>query len=318
MNVFYDIYCRAYYRRWTFLQIILGFLKVAARKLSCFQTFFENCYANYTYNRLVELDVDGVGNYLKISKISNKKTKYEIKLTPLNTIGDKRIVHAIIEDIFHSYMYLNDDYSKSAWKKMDKYLGEGPYEYEDERHKVRLIPGDVVIDAGAWIGDFSAFAAYKGTVVYAFEPTINTYNLLCNTAKLNEGLSGKIIPVQAGLSDSYANVKFCNSKTNSGANRIAFDDASTENSETVQLFTLDEFIEQNNIEKVDFIKADIEGNERNLLQGARNTIRKFSPKIAICTYHLPDDPLILESIIKEINPNYVITHTKAKLFASIH
>jgi hypothetical protein len=69
------------------------------------------------------------------------------------------------------------------------------------------------------------------------------------------------------------------------------------------------------LSQVDFIKSDIEGYERNLLLGAKNTLKKFAPKLAICTYHLPDDPQVLESIIKDANPDYKVVHLRHKLFA---
>jgi FkbM family methyltransferase len=312
----FDIWCRFYYRHWTFQQVLLGCLAVVSQKFSCFHTFFQNCYANYAYKRL--LVQENNKEYLKIGE--GARGKHEIKLSPLHTVQEKEIIRSFLDDTFYSHLYLNDNYSKLVWQKMDRFLWEGPYEYEDEHHKVRLCSGDVVIDVGAWIGDFSALAAYKGATVYAFEPTKQSYELLCKTAELNKDLSGKIIPVCMGLGDTCGEAFFCQIDGNSGFNKIVTDYNNSAQVETtsILLTALDEWVEKNNIERVDFIKADIEGYERNLLWGAKNTIRKFSPKIAICTYHLPDDPEVLESIIKEINPNYIVSHTKAKLFASVN
>ena len=53
--------------------------------------------------------------------------------------------------------------------------------------------------------------------------------------------------------------------------------------------TIDKLVEELGIERVDFIKADIEGEELNMLKGARKTIEKFKPKLAICVYHRPQD-----------------------------
>ena len=93
---------------------------------------------------------------------------------------------------------------------------------------------------------------------------------------------------------------------------------STDNSAIkVKCCTIDNFVKENNIKKVDFIKADIEGAERNMLIGARQTLQKHQPNISICTYHLDDDPEVLENIIISTNSNYVVQQRSKKLFASI-
>ncbi len=70
--------------------------------------------------------------------------------------------------------------------------------------------------------------------------------------------------------------------------------------------TLDNFVLENKIERVDFIKADIEGAERLMLKGAEQTIRKFKPSIAIRIYYLPDDPEVIEAMLKDFVPEYRI------------
>jgi tRNA/tmRNA/rRNA uracil-C5-methylase (TrmA/RlmC/RlmD family) len=79
---------------------------------------------------------------------------------------------------------LNDKYDKNTVKCLE-YLAECPYGYNDGNFNVTVEKNDVVIDAGAWIGDFSAYAASKKATVYAFEPVNETFQLLKETAMLN-------------------------------------------------------------------------------------------------------------------------------------
>jgi len=54
----------------------------------------------------------------------------------------------------------------------------------------------------------------------------------------------------------------------------------------VRTTTLDNYIRERKIEKVDFIKIDAEGAEREIIKGAEKTIREFKPRMAIAAYHL--------------------------------
>jgi hypothetical protein len=106
---------------------------------------------------------------------------------------------------------------------------------------------------------------------------------------------------------------------NSGANTVIKDRIESNNTyEKIKLTTLDNFVHEQNLGKVDFIKADIEGAERDMLKGAGGVLKEFAPKLALCTYHLPDDPEMLESLIKDANPNYRVVHISKKLFAAVN
>ena len=47
------------------------------------------------------------------------------------------------------------------------------------------------------------------------------------------------------------------------------------------------------------------------------TLKEFGPKLSICTYHYPEDKELLESIILEANPNYIVEHHWRKLYAYV-
>ena len=190
---------------------------------------------------------------------------------------------------------------------------EGPYEIG----KVRLKKDDIVFDCGANMGLFSALASVKGCKVYAFEPMeyiINTY--LSKTAAWNKNIT--ICPY--ALSDKKQFLSFGLNDENIGASTKMSSQKKESKQyqyQQVQAITIDEFVIENKLDRVDFIKADIEGAERYMLEGGRNTIRQFSPKISICTYHLPDDPKVLREKLLDIQPKYKITEKYKKMYAYV-
>ena len=200
-------------------------------------------------------------------------------------------------DLFLPYFF--DDYSM---------VDEGPYHQFDDREDGT----NVVIDCGANVGVFSAAEAAKGHKVYAFEPVMKTRTIL---EKVANKYSNIVIENYA-LSDKSGKVTMMASD-NLGQNKIVEEKNVTECVESVPCITLDEFVEKNGIKRVDYIKADIEGAERYMLKGAKKVLERFAPRLSICTYHLDDDPIVLERIIKEENPNYTVVHEYKKLYAYV-
>lgn len=254
--------------------------------------------------------------------ISTLKKKYFI-----NDIWkfNKVVLPKIPEDQYYSLynVYLdslfihtihNDRIDERFIRGIDQVLPDGPYFFKDNHVNVTISQNDVIIDAGAWIGDFSALASIQGSIVYAFEPSSSNYDLLCQTSLLNKN----IIPVKLGLGNCIeqlnltTNFDLSNSILNNSNNVLQ-----KNNTEVIDITTLDDYVRKNNLTSVDFIKSDIEGYERYLLEGAVETLSKFAPKLSICTYHLPDDKKVLTDIILKANPKYKISYLSNKLFASI-
>jgi FkbM family methyltransferase len=190
---------------------------------------------------------------------------------------------------------------------------EGPYENE----YVRLRKGDIVIDAGANLGLFSLYCSQKEVKkVYAFEPQKEVINLLKKNILLNnEKELVEIVPY--GLSDRNEEYLLSHSGTGHSAGSIVIKRNDENDTEKVSCTTLDYWVRDRGISKIDFIKANIEGAERQMLIGAIEILGKFAPRLAICTYHLPDDPLVLKNTILKANPNYRIFQTTHKLFAYV-
>lgn len=188
---------------------------------------------------------------------------------------------------------------------------DSPYEIG----KVRLEPEDVVMDCGANVGLFSALAASLGCKVFSFEPV---KHIAAITEQVADLYPERIFVINKALSDKVGNVFFAQTDKedyfHSDSSRIVGDGTNT-----IQIpsTTIDAVVEQYQLDRVDFIKADIEGAERQMLKGATETLRKYAPKLSICTYHLPDDKEVLTKIIMEANSDYTIEYRWDKLYAYV-
>jgi FkbM family methyltransferase len=224
----------------------------------------------------------------------------------------------LFADSFLFHVMFNDNYGKDTVTMFENNMPEGPYGYTDGAFDVSVKAGDTVIDAGSLLGDFAAYAAARGAFAYAFEPTETTFGLLEKTAELN---GGKIFPVKKGLGNIDGEAEMFIDGKNPGGNTINVVQGDAGNRKNkryaISITTLDNFVREQNLKKIDFIKADIEGAERDMLRGAKNVLREFAPKLAICTYHLPDDPKVLENLILETNPKYRVRQGPKKLYAAV-
>jgi FkbM family methyltransferase len=158
--------------------------------------------------------------------------------------------------------------------------------------------GDVVLDIGAFRGETAivfADAVGKSGKVYAFEPIKNSFEIMKQNI-LTNGLSATIEPVNMGCSSSPKTSSAVSVESGAPWNFISDDDGSI----PVQLTTIDDYVFSNNIEKVDFIKMDVEGFENDVLEGAEKVLQKFRPKLAIALYHKSSDMITIPDLISKI------------------
>ncbi|MCL4401687.1 MAG: FkbM family methyltransferase, partial [Acidobacteria bacterium] len=72
----------------------------------------------------------------------------------------------------------------------------------------------------------------------------------------------------------------------------------------VPLTTIDTLVAELKLERVDYIKMDIEGAERKALAGARKTLANYHPRMALSAYHVPTDPEKIPELIHQTWPGY--------------
>lgn len=147
--------------------------------------------------------------------------------------------------------------------------------------KQLLPPGSVIFDVGANFGHYAitlADALHRDCSVHAFEPFPPNFERLRTNIRMNT--LEHIIQVHAkGLSDLVGSGYMTTRADNSGAATLAVSVGA--DGYHVALTTLDSFCAQYRIEKLDFVKIDVEGYEERLLLGGKETISRFSPLILI-------------------------------------
>ena len=158
-----------------------------------------------------------------------------------------------------------------------------------ESHEVSFIltalkPGMIFFDVGANAGLFAISAANKigGTHVFAFEPCSSTYELLKKNLMLNRVADVKT--VQAALGESVGEgVLQINASGKDGLNtlgQVTHPSSKVVGQEDVRITTVDVFMMEHNVPRVDVMKVDIEGAELMLFRGARDLLaREDAPLI---------------------------------------
>jgi FkbM family methyltransferase len=150
------------------------------------------------------------------------------------------------------------------------------------------LPQDaVVFDVGANAGIMSLQFAKLASLgkVYSFEPTFYAYSKFKRNLELNPELAKRIVPIQSFVSSmtslkhgikAYASWKVGGTIEGS---RHHVHGGVHKSADGIGAMSLDDFREQNGIERLDFIKIDTDGHELDVLKGAGKIIRRFRPSI---------------------------------------
>lgn len=215
-------------------------------------------------------------------------------------------------ELEHEAMYGIQDVASNDYilDRIETYLLKG-YEYKDI---CKAQKGDYVLDCGAYTGNtskyFSELVAEKGKV-FSFEAMPQTYTILKN----NTSIYNNIYTYNFAICDHEKKLQFTQEAT--PGSRIC--DDTTKPSITVQGTSIDLFVKTHKLEKVDFIKMDIEGSEIQALDGCIETCKNFSPKLAICIYHKADDWITIPKKILELNNNYTfyLKHNSNILYETV-
>lgn len=182
---------------------------------------------------------------------------------------------------FDSNLYLKLDRSKTMGASI---YWTGFHEYRELLFLHDFLKSDMVLlDIGANIGEYSIFAAKRltqGTVV-AFEPVPALRKILNENIQLNH--FANITVESYGLSDAVGSfpIYFVGESENEGQATFFPGLHSNQRSAAADLKKLDDVWSHLYLDRLDFIKMDIEGSELKALQGGRATITRFRPLVML-------------------------------------
>ena len=137
-----------------------------------------------------------------------------------------------------------------------------------------LHPSMVYLDCGANIGNHTIFFSLIANAkkVYAFEGLKDTYDILKKNIQLNHLEHVEAYNYVLGAHEGYAEVASYQEENIGGT-------SFSETSESkIKMIKIDDF---NIKEKVDFIKMDVEGFEKNVLKGMEQLLKKDRPILMI-------------------------------------
>jgi FkbM family methyltransferase len=175
--------------------------------------------------------------------------------------------------------------------------------------EIAVRPGDTVIDGGGHWGDTALYlaqlAGQEGRVIsFEFEPCnlkAFQYNL-----SLNPLLAGRIDVVAAALWDRAGDVVAVHPLGPGTSIR-------SDGEARVQTDTIDALVARGEVQRVDFVKLDVEGAELNVLRGAQATLCRFRPRLAIAAYHKPEDLATLPEYLASLDLGYRFRLTHATM-----
>lgn len=166
--------------------------------------------------------------------------------------------------------------------------------------------GDVVLDGGANVGVFTREALTAGAkLVVAIEPAPE--NLECLRRNFRAEIeAGRVIVYPKGVWDREEALTLYINPRNSTVDSFVARPGTVEQP-AIPLTTIDKLAAELKLEKIDFIKLDIEGAESKALAGAAAVLKQFKPRLAVSSYHSGEEAGEIPAVIRQARGDYQMT-----------
>jgi FkbM family methyltransferase len=202
------------------------------------------------------------------------------------------------------YKLLEDEKSKEIFTKVINFKISFDYEFMygfTNNHEAQYFDKELLpeiknisfVDGGGYVGD-TATEVIKNypdfQKIYLIEPIAENIRI----AKRELGEHQNIEFLTCGISNKKERLSFNEEKS--------FSTLYGNGSQSVDVDTIDNIVK----EHVDFIKLDIEGAEQDAIDGAKKTIKKYKPILAICVYHKAEDWYKIPQKVLAIESQYKV------------
>jgi FkbM family methyltransferase len=178
-----------------------------------------------------------------------------------------------------------------------------PREYLDF---IATAPIRTIVEGGVMDGkntaEFLEFLPPDGAI-WGFEPLIEVYEAGPWRAAVERHGGCRVLPL--ALWERRARLAFEPDPANAAGGRVVAAGERPAAPRQVEAVALDEFVAEQGVGRVDFIKLDIEGAEPEALRGARAVIARDRPQLAVCIYHRKEHLCRIPLLLAELLPDCV-------------
>lgn len=242
-----------------------------------------------------------IENFIKVSK-ENETYSVDVPVYGDN-IFNRDFYENHITEINQVRKMLSDEKSKSVYENIISFKLTGDMNFlfscettREEAYKniLNLSGDEIYMDLGAFNGDtvtefLKNVPSYRK--IYAAEPDIKNFTKLQNNTQHLDHIEC----LNVCISDNCGEISF---SKHGGRNGNA-----DKNGNTVKCMTVDSILGDND---VSYIKFDVEGLEKEAIDGAKNAIRRCKPKMLVSCYHRSEDIFAIPLQIMSIRDDYKV------------
>lgn len=242
-----------------------------------------------------------IENFIKISR---ERETYSVDVPVYgDNIFNRDFYDSHISEINQVRNMLSDEKSKAVYENIISFKLTGDINFllgcetpREEAYKniLNLSDDEIYMDLGAFNGDtvsefLSNVSSYRK--IYAAEPDIKNFTKLENNTQHLRNIEC----LNVCISDNCGEITF---SKHGGRNSNA-----DKNGNTVKCMTVDSILGDND---VTYIKFDVEGLEKEAIDGAEETIKRCKPKMLVSCYHRSEDIFAIPLQILSIRDDYKV------------